>query len=183
MSVSPVSVVDAVLDPSNGIDGVRRIHLIGDEFQAGLLAEIEAEVLLGTGSSTEYHFSDAEFDPLVAFVELDPNVNGRINIRPRNGFTQRSDLGIPTIIGTHPNPASSSSGLGATVEYATIEDGHVELRLYNQLGIEVATLQQGWIEAGTHTARINTMDLPHGVYHIMMITGDHRSSQKIILGR
>jgi List-Bact-rpt repeat protein/ASPM-SPD-2-Hydin domain-containing protein/BACON domain-containing protein len=181
MSIQGVSVQSATFsrtDPNT-------IHVVlkDSAFKAGHLATITTEVLLGTATSTQWSFMNPEFTPLVAFVDLDNNATGTLNLEPRNGFTTRRDLGIPWLEGPKPNPVSSASGQTATVEYNIVEDGHVVLRLYNELGMQVALLNDGWMQKGVHSVRINSNRLPNGIYHIIMSAGSFHSSKKLILGR
>jgi hypothetical protein len=182
LRVIPVSVRSGAMAPTSEL-GVTQITLRDSLFEEGHLATIVMEVLLGTSSSTEWSFTDPEFTPLVAFVTLDNNTTGTVNLQPRNGFLTRRDLGIPWVGGPAPNPVTTSSGQSATVEYNVVKDGHVEIRVFNELGIEVGVPVNGWMPKGVHTVRIETVNLPNGMYHILYRTGSFHASQKLILGR
>jgi Carboxypeptidase regulatory-like domain len=59
-----------------------------------------------------------------------------------------------------PNPFNPST----TITYAVPVASRVSIKVYNLLGGEVATIVEGVVSAGYHTARFNALTLPSGVY-------------------
>jgi hypothetical protein len=59
-----------------------------------------------------------------------------------------------------PNPFNPET----VIRYSLVVDGYVDLKVYDLLGREVATLASGAQERGEHTAQWNAGDLPGGVY-------------------
>ncbi len=180
-SITPINVDAASFERT--APNTIRIRLSDSSFNAGLLARIQTEVLLGTAATTEWEFLNPSFDPLVAFIDLDNNVTGTLNVQPRNGFRTRRDLGIPWIESPVPNPVTASSAQQPTVEYNITQDSRVEIGLYNELGIQVRSLHSGWMPKGVHQVAIDAATLPNGMYHVVLKAGSFNASQKLILGR
>ena len=57
----------------------------------------------------------------------------------------------------------------------------VLLRVYDVLGREVATLQDGMVKAGYHQVNFNGSELASGIYLIRMETEDYNQTQKVVL--
>jgi hypothetical protein len=76
----------------------------------------------------------------------------------------------------YPNPFNPATSIEFTLPSASV----VRLRVYNILGQEVATLVNGIIAAGTHTARFDASTLPGGIYVCRLIAGSHVSTVKMV---
>jgi len=77
-----------------------------------------------------------------------------------------------------PNPANGST----TVVYDVIEQGQVELRVYNQLGQLLQSLPQGTKKEGNYRTVISLAGLPSGMYHyILFIDGEKADAKKLIV--
>ncbi|MCL2041999.1 MAG: T9SS type A sorting domain-containing protein, partial [Bacteroidales bacterium] len=77
-----------------------------------------------------------------------------------------------------PNPATGST----TVVYDVVEEGAVELRLYNQLGQLLQSLPQGTQSAGSYRIEISLVGLPSGMYHyILFVEGEKADAKKLIV--
>jgi hypothetical protein len=81
----------------------------------------------------------------------------------------------------YPNPFNPSTKIQYSIEKA----GMVSLRLYNLLGLEVATLVNDRQEVGSYTVPFNTnkgtLNLSSGVYFYRLETGSFISTKKLIL--
>ena len=90
------------------------------------------------------------------------------------GFTGVTDQspGIPaeyTLQQNYPNPFNPSTNIRVSVAQA----GHVSLKVYNVLGVEVASLMNEQKEAGTFTVNWNASGLPSGMYlYRLTVTSD-----------
>ncbi|MBU1881101.1 T9SS type A sorting domain-containing protein, partial [bacterium] len=58
---------------------------------------------------------------------------------------------------------------------------HVNLSVYDIAGRKVATLIDGWRNAGSHEAVFDGSGLASGIYIAMLKMGDEQQSQKITL--
>jgi len=88
------------------------------------------------------------------------------------------------IIGNFPNPFNS----GTSIEYVLAAPGYVRLRIYDILGRKVATLEEGYRDAGRHRALWDGMSddwkpLSSGIYIYTLERGDMRDSGKMVLVR
>jgi hypothetical protein len=77
----------------------------------------------------------------------------------------------------YPNPFNPSANIGFTVP----ERALVKLTVYDVTGVEVSTLVNGWMEAGTHTAVFDGSGLASGVYFYRLTAGDFQAVNKMML--
>jgi carboxypeptidase T len=80
-----------------------------------------------------------------------------------------------------PNPFNPST----EISFALPKAGHVTLKIYNVLGIEVARLLDGYMEAGKHSVDFSTELLDNiigaGVYFYSLKSGDFTQTKKMII--
>jgi hypothetical protein len=84
-----------------------------------------------------------------------------------------------SLLQNFPNPFNPST----TIQFTLPKSGHVELKIYNMLGQEVATLVNEQRVAGTYSAQWNANSVASGVYFYRLISGEHTSMQKMILAK
>jgi hypothetical protein len=77
----------------------------------------------------------------------------------------------------YPNPFNPST----TIRFALPKSGLVELRVYNTLGQEVATLVNEERNAGTYSAQWNAGSLASGVYFYRLEVGSFVDTKKLLL--
>ncbi len=77
----------------------------------------------------------------------------------------------------HPNPFNPST----VVRYALPVSGDVSIVVYNSLGQEVATIVNGYQEAGRHTVTFDATKLTSGVYFYRLVSGTFAETRKMIL--
>jgi len=79
----------------------------------------------------------------------------------------------------YPNPFNPSTLIG----YQLPEASHVSLKIYDELGREVATLVDEFQQAGIHNSTFNIQNwsLPSGVYFYTLKVGDFIETKKMIL--
>jgi len=76
-----------------------------------------------------------------------------------------------------PNPFNPVT----TISYQLSADSYVGLKVYNTAGRLVATLVDGWRQAGEHKATFDASELPSGIYFAKMETGGSSQVQKLVL--
>ncbi len=77
----------------------------------------------------------------------------------------------------YPNPFNPST----TIRFALPNAGQTTLKVYNLLGQEMATLVNGVLPAGVHTATFNASTLSSGVYFFRIESGSFRAVKKMML--
>jgi hypothetical protein len=78
---------------------------------------------------------------------------------------------------TEPSPFNSSTSL----RYALPQAANVTLRVYDTAGRVVATLVNGWRQAGNHDVTFDGSRLSSGLYFVKMEAGEYRAVQKMVL--
>jgi hypothetical protein len=71
-----------------------------------------------------------------------------------------SDASTDVTLAAYPNPVTSSSIL----RYTLPEDSDIRLAIYDALGNEIQTLQNGFVRAGEYTVSINAANFASGQY-------------------
>jgi hypothetical protein len=71
-----------------------------------------------------------------------------------------SDASTDVTLAAYPNPVTSSSIL----RYTLPEDSDIRLAIYDALGNEIQTLQNGFVRAGEYTVSINAVNFASGQY-------------------
>ena len=79
----------------------------------------------------------------------------------------------------YPNPFNPST----KIKYQTAKSGMVNLKVYNVLGSEVATLVNKELPAGNHEVEFDASNLPSGIYFYTLNTGKFNQTKKMILLR
>jgi hypothetical protein len=77
----------------------------------------------------------------------------------------------------YPNPFNPST----SIDYEIPERSHVNVKIYDILGQEMATILNETKEAGKYNIRFNATGLPGGVYFYMIRAGDFISTRKLVL--
>ena len=76
-----------------------------------------------------------------------------------------------------PNPFNPET----EITFSLAKSDNVTLKIYNILGSEVATLVNGFIEAGKHSVRLNASEFTSGVYLYTIKSGNFTATRKMIL--
>jgi hypothetical protein len=77
----------------------------------------------------------------------------------------------------YPNPFNPST----KINYGVKEGGLVTLKVYNILGVEVATLVNGYKPSGTYETSLNASKLSSGVYFYSLSVNGFTQTRKMIL--
>jgi len=78
---------------------------------------------------------------------------------------------------SRPNPFNPTTA----ISFQLAANSLVSLKVYDTAGRLVATLVDGWREAGTHEVTFDAAGLPSGVYVYRLQAGDFSASQKLAL--
>lgn len=77
----------------------------------------------------------------------------------------------------YPNPFNPSTQISFTIK----ERANISLKVYDVLGKEVASLADGYYEAGKHTATFDGSNLASGIYYYRLITTTTTITKKMML--
>jgi hypothetical protein len=77
----------------------------------------------------------------------------------------------------YPNPFNPNTEINFTLA----KSGNITLKVYNLLGSEVATLVDGFMEAGKHLVKFNAKDFTSGVYFYTLKADNYTSTRKMML--
>ncbi len=77
----------------------------------------------------------------------------------------------------YPNPFNPVT----TLEFAVVARTHVEMKVYDVAGREVATLVDRELDAGHHRTVLDGVGLPSGVYFVRMVAGEFIETRKLVL--
>lgn len=99
-----------------------------------------------------------------------------------NGVTsvKQADGSLPagySLGQNYPNPFNPTTN----IEYSISTSGHVSLKVFNNLGQEVATLFEGNRQAGKHVATFDGSGLASGVYLYRLESGNVSLAKKFVL--
>ena len=77
----------------------------------------------------------------------------------------------------YPNPFNP----GTEINYTLAKSGNVTLKVYNLLGSEIATLVNGFMEAGKHSVKFDANNITSGIYFYTIKADNFTSTRKMIL--
>lgn len=149
------------------IDGRDRIIYLSGIYtpETPILAAFECLAVLGDIASTPLTIES--FSWLDADVATE-RIHGSFTLRvcEEGGERLFSSNGALSLRQNHPNPFNAQT----TIEYRTIERGHVSLQVLDGLGRRIATLVEAEQEVGSYIARFDASLLPSGWYLCMLRT-------------
>jgi hypothetical protein len=93
---------------------------------------------------------------------------------------ERPEVGLPTVtslVQNYPNPFNAETN----ISFSLAEAGDVTLKVYDITGRLVATLVNGYQEAGEHVATWDASNLSSGVYFYKLTAGDYTSTKSMNL--
>ncbi|MCU0344153.1 MAG: immune inhibitor A, partial [Ignavibacterium sp.] len=134
----------------------------------------------GKGTTTEktaYSFVDknpAEGKSYYRLRQIDFNGSFKIYTPVEVDFESVKEYSLSQ---NYPNPFNPST----EINYTLAKSGDVTLKIYNLLGSEVATLVNGFNEAGKHSVKFNANDITSGIYFYTLKANGFTSTRKMIL--
>lgn len=93
------------------------------------------------------------------------------------GIMHANDAANGALMQSYPNPASGTT----TIMFNLSDAGKADLKLFDVMGREVATLASGEMAAGTHQVSVDAAHLPAGIYYYRLTTEHGASSKKMIV--
>lgn len=157
--------------------GDRRLVLSAGPFQLapGDTQEMVIAGVAGLGSDRLSSIAIAKSNDSQARQAFYQGISG-----PVTEVTAESDRNAPmelSLSQNYPNPFNGISNF----ELAIVNLSHVELRVYDLLGREIATLVNESMQPGLHRIRWNSDSSPSGVYFARMQVGGFVEMRKVVL--
>lgn len=156
------------------------INLVVNILQFGLndlgFAYIEPDGFEGSGITTIITADSAMFRA----EHLSKFGGGRGHISTTTGIGYEKLEGVPSkyeLAQNYPNPFNPST----LIKFAIPQAGEVQLKVYNVLGSEVATLISGYHEAGNYEVEFNAENLSSGIYLYTLKTNQKIITKKMML--
>ncbi|MGE5498378.1 MAG: T9SS type A sorting domain-containing protein, partial [Syntrophothermus sp.] len=113
-----------------------------------------------------------------AFLDINAWLFNIINLQPTGLKEKDGSLPLRNDLGQNfPNPFNSST----VIRYTLYQPGKVTLDIYDIPGQKIATVFQGFQEAGGHQCSFDASGLPSGTYFYSLITSGSTQSKKMIL--
>lgn len=147
-----------------------------------LLAQIPA-ANASNGHTYRYADESIQYGFVYDYRLVDVDVNG---VRTVHGDFQRSASSTGNsgslfpeyrLADNYPNPFNPVTH----ISFALAEAGFTSLKVYDIVGKEVATLMEGQLEAGEHSATFKASNLPSGIYFYSLSSGTFSQTKKMIL--
>jgi hypothetical protein len=113
-------------------------------------------------------------DTVGEMVIFDPWLTEPVGVHPGAHIEPLAEL---MLFPPSPNPFNSST----IVSYRLQVAGHVSLKVYDTAGRLVATLVEGWREAGEYQVTFDGSGLPSGVYLYRLQAGENMAAGKLVL--
>ena len=98
------------------------------------------------------------------------------------GVAVQASENVPAVFGLEqnfPNPFNPST----TIRFSMPQLGFATLKVSDLLGREVATVANGYMAAGQHTASFNASQIASGVYYYTLTCGTFQQTKKMMLVR
>lgn len=176
MEITITSTGDETLEINNAyISGPSR-----EEFS--VVTPMPISIESNKSANIKVRFMPTEGGNKVAYLNLLNNSGNPGTVELRGNSITTGVTGEPIAVAfgitqTYPNPFNEMT----TVAYTLSARSNVVVRVFNQLGEEVATLVNGVQNGGEHTVAFKAGILPAGSYVVRLEAGDQVATQKITL--
>jgi hypothetical protein len=91
---------------------------------------------------------------------------------------------VPTglrINAPYPNPISLSTGSVSNLLVEVLSDCQLSLKLYDNLGRQVAVMHEGFLNAGRHAFTLDVSGLPTGLYTYILRGLDEQATRGLVV--
>jgi len=95
---------------------------------------------------------------------------------PKDGASAPTEFSLGQ---NYPNPFNPAT----SIDFSVPVEGAVKLVIYNNLGVEVATIVNEILAVGSYTAHFDASSLASGTYTYRLITGDRVETKRMILSK
>jgi len=140
------------------------------------------------GDSTDYHASST--GQIVVFVQTNNSIPAdflpakyvfQSASAPFSGmvYTGMQKLSDGVLFEMYPNPTNNNTN----IKFQLDKDQNINVAVYNMLGEQVYSTNQGNMPAGTHTITIDGSNLQNGMYFVRIITDNVTTTKKLIIQR
>ena len=126
----------------------------------------------------EFNPTGNQNDP--ANWNISQNIHGSPGKDDENTVSVEYDKTVPDnfrLFQNYPNPFNPTT----TITYSLPKDVRVNLKVYNVVGEEIATLINKEMKSGTYTVNWDAMNSPSGVYFYKLSAGNFSDTKKMIL--
>jgi hypothetical protein len=153
--------------------------------------------LSGTATSwMDYDYSAPGFDHTLTY-KIRARDGGGIYSDYTNAEGIKGDGILPKLIGgttkhatvnalmefgleaNYPNPFNPAT----TIAFRLAEPSHVQLKVHDALGREVATLVDGYRSAGRYEVKFDASGLSSGTYFYTLVAGDKREVKRMVVAK
>jgi hypothetical protein len=141
-----------------------------------LLARYSFDPSKGPGYAWHCHIVEHEDNDMMRPMNVLPNPSRGIVSAYKNLSDNNPVAGF-NLSQNSPNPFSTSTAIMYTIPY----DSRVTIKLYNVIGIEVKTLVDANIPAGTQSLVLTTAGLNKGLYYYQMKAGLFSQTRVLII--
>ena len=136
---------------------------------ANLLLEIESIKITDEELLIRKEFANYLLNGTIKLNKGTESINNGTN---NNGLPKEFAL-----FDNYPNPFNPTT----TIEYSIPEASFVELKIYDILGGEVASLVKENKPSGKHSVKFSASNLPSGIYFYRIVSGNFTATKKLIL--
>jgi FtsP/CotA-like multicopper oxidase with cupredoxin domain len=138
---------------------------------------------LGPGYVWHCHIVEHEDNDMMRPLNVQPNPS-RSKLKSAEMISSIIPT-VPTVLDGYaleqnmPNPVTNQT----EIKFSIPENIHVQLKLYNSIGAEVAILIDSDAMAGNHLATLYTENLTNGIYFYQMKAGTFTATKKLIINK
>ena len=140
-----------------------------------LISRFSFDPSMGPGYVWHCHIVEHEDNDMMRPISVQPNPSRGI-VKAVQLLTENNPLAGFALEQNAPNPFSISTSIGFKIPY----DCHASLKLYNYMGVEVKTLVNADLTAGTQSVVLTSANLPKGIYLYQMRAGLFVSTKILI---